>query len=70
MEIFKRQRNIQNRTRSGPGSEPPGEMVVEKCPWISLLGLQGQEAVGYTDLQCRENFMQRFYILLGRFPKQ
>lgn len=26
--------------------------------------------VGYTDLQRRKNFMQRFYILVGCFPKQ
>lgn len=37
MEICRRQWSIQNWT--GLGSEPSGEMVVEKSPWISLLKL-------------------------------
>lgn len=45
MQKAVRQWRIQSWSRSGLGSEPWREMVVKKCPWISLFRLWGWESI-------------------------
>lgn len=45
--------------RGDGGWKVPGDKFIQTV----------RSRVGYTDLQCRKNFVQRFYVLVGYFPK-